>query len=97
MRLLCAPVLLALAASLESAVLLAQDSTLQFEVASVRESGRGGRGGQVPNSPDRLTYERIVSDAADGCLRRPAQSDQGRAGLGDERFLRTDTGWEEPR
>jgi uncharacterized protein (TIGR03435 family) len=39
---------------------------LEFEVASVRPSGpvppgaRGGRGGLIPNSPDRLTYERVL-------------------------------------
>ena len=49
-------------------VVLAQDAAdLQFEVASVRPSGPappgargGGRGGLVPNSPDRLTYDRVL-------------------------------------
>ena len=40
-------------------------SPLRFEVASVRPSGplpggRSGRGGQVPSSPQRLTYERAL-------------------------------------
>ena len=66
MKPFAALVLLALAAAPESGALLAQDATLQFEVASVRPSGplppgaRGGRGGLVPNSPDRLTYERVL-------------------------------------
>ena len=59
-------VLLTLAASTDSRFLLAQDANPQFEVASVRPSGpvpsgaRGGRGGQVANSPDRLTYARVL-------------------------------------
>ena len=66
MRRFGALVLLALAASAGSRILLAQDARLQFEVASVRPSGpvppgtRGGRGGLVPNSPDRLTYQRVL-------------------------------------
>ena len=66
MRRFGALVLLALAASAASRILLAQDAGPQFEVASVRPSGpvppgtRGGRGGLVPNSPDRLTYQRVL-------------------------------------
>jgi len=50
--------LLVLAAS--ASRLVAQDADLKFEVASVRPSGALRRGGLVPNSPDRLTYERVL-------------------------------------
>jgi uncharacterized protein (TIGR03435 family) len=66
MRQFRALVLLALAAAPASAVLRAQDATLQFEVASVRPSGplapgaRGGRGGVATTTPERLTYERAT-------------------------------------
>ena len=58
---------LTILAALGSTVVWAQDANLQFEVASVRASGPappgvrgGGRGGRVPNSPDRLTYDRAL-------------------------------------
>ena len=53
-------------ATAPAATLMAQDAALKFEVASVRPSDpappgtRGGRGGLVPNSPDRLTYQRAL-------------------------------------
>lgn len=54
---------------LGSSVLPAQDSTLQFEVASVRSSdptpkgarpGRSGQGGPGTNDPERLTYSHVL-------------------------------------
>ena len=53
-------------AVLVGGVVAAQTPDATFEVASVRPSGpvapgaRGGRSGMVPNSPDRLTYQRAL-------------------------------------
>src|SRR5262249_58553285 len=61
---------LAIVLALGFTFMLAQNATLQFEVASVRPSGpvpprtplRGGppRGGPGTNDPERLTYERTL-------------------------------------
>src|SRR5688572_22402362 len=63
MKRVAAFVLTALAVATASKAPRAQDAALTFEVASVRPSEPvpgGGRGGQVPNSPDRLTYQRVL-------------------------------------
>ena len=42
------------------AAVIAQDAELRFQVASVRESVSGARGGQRNTGPERLTYERAL-------------------------------------
>jgi uncharacterized protein (TIGR03435 family) len=50
----------ALAQEPKPAGAIAHDAELRFEVASVRESSPGGRGGQRNTGPERLTYERAL-------------------------------------